>query len=104
MCGLNRVTRTSIKTLPPSADSVYHDTQPGVTQAHPTGAVRSVKTFCGVTLRCVIVSSRYAEKGIIYTVRPHGHAAAAEFARAGVPTTDENAWDTFVAFDWQVAQ
>lgn len=27
-----------------------------------------------------------------------------EFNRAGVPTTNENAWDTFVAFDWQVIQ
>jgi len=101
---LNRTIRTSIKTLPPSADSAYEDNQPGVTQSHFAGKVIKVKTYCGVILQCRVISSRYAEKGIIYEVKPHNDPMINEFNRAGVPTTNENAWDTFVAFDWQVVQ
>ncbi len=99
---MNRTTRTSIKDLPPSADSAYQDSQSSVTRTHSSGKVVKVKTYCGVTLQCSIVSSRYAEKGVIYEVKPYGNSMINEFNRAGVPTTNENAWDTFVAFDWQV--
>lgn len=85
--------------LPQRADD--HFDSPPVQITHRAQAHVSVKTFCGVTIRCRVIESRGLDDSPIYWVKPTENKWK-EFKDAGVPMTPDNAMDPFTAFDWQI--
>lgn len=99
---LRRIARPIASDLPPSADRHNYDVTPPVVSTHTVGKILNVTTFCGVTIRCKIMSVRSSKEGNIYMVKPEGDPKVSEFQRAGCPVTQTTAFDQFVAFEWQI--
>ena len=86
--------------LPQSADD-YH-VSPPVQVSHRPASHVIVKTFCGVEVKCRIMSSREVKAGTIYAVKPVENRWK-DFKQAGVPATQDDAMNEFTAFDWQIS-
>jgi len=101
---MRRIVRTGATTLPPAADSYKPTPAPAVIITHQPGAHIGVVTYCGVRIMCKVIGVRKLKDGFAYDVKPVGDPKVKEFQKAGVPTTQENAYEQFVAFDWQILE
>lgn len=98
---MKRIIRPTARDLPLSADA-YAQREPAVTTSYTPGRSLLIRTFSGVEITVQVCAVRQTSTGPVYDVKPVGDLKVKEFQKAGVPVTDANARDQFVAFDWQV--
>jgi hypothetical protein len=80
----------------------YTQREPAVIASYTVGRTLLIRTFSGVEIFVQVCGVRKTSSGPVYDVKPVGDLKVKEFQKAGVPVTDSNAADQFVAFDWQV--